>query len=254
MDVLTGVASVSGILLRSVDRVEAARDYLTPPLVTYKTESREGGEEEEKGPGFSPFSYILIGMSSMFLLMLADNTMKDLYREARFGTLERFRTLNEGLFTFVAAKVVYSIAILMIGSVILFGGGALVFQFQWQNLPQVIVLILCYCLFGAGLMGFIAALAGREKRADVLNNIIVMGLALLGGSMWPPEQMPAIIGEHVTPLLPTFWFSSATRGLQSDYPGFGWISAAALLIGFGILFTGMAAWLFQRRLEKGVKG
>jgi hypothetical protein len=31
IDVLTGVAAVSGVLLRSVDRVEAARDYLTPP-------------------------------------------------------------------------------------------------------------------------------------------------------------------------------------------------------------------------------
>lgn len=253
VDVLTGVVAVSGVLIRSADRIEAARDYLTPPLVTYSTDLGKEESEEDQGPGFSQFSFILIGMSAMFLLMLADSSMRDLYREARFRTLERFRTLNESLFGFVAAKVIYTIAIVAMGALILFGGGSLIFGFRWQSLPEVVTLIVCYSIFGAGMMGFVAGLAGREKRADVLNSVLVMGMAMLGGAMWPPEIMPPFIRDHVTHLVPTYWFSSAVRGLQSDYAGMNWVTAAMLLGSLGVIFTAAAAWLFRLRLEKGVK-
>lgn len=238
---------------RSLKRLEAAEDYLAPPLVGYEKEDRQEEEAEESGPDFNLFAFLLIGMSAMFLLMLADNCMRDLYRENRFHTLERFRTLHEGLFPFVASKVLYTIVILMVAVVVLFGGGSLIFQFTWQNLGKVLLLVISYNLFGAGLMGLLAALAGRERRADILNNIVVMGIALVGGAMWPPEQLPPFIRDHITPYSPAFWFSSAVRGLQSDYAEFDWILAIGLLTGLGLVFIALAARIFQIRLGKGVR-
>ena len=251
-DFLRDVASVLVVADHSLKRLEAAGDYLTPPLVSYDRETR-GEKQEKSGPAFSVFSYILIGMAAMFLLMLADTCMRDLYRESRFHTLERFRTLREGLFSFVASKVFYTVVVLMLAVVVLFGGGSLVFQFTWQNIGIVILLVISYSIFGAGLMGLLAALAGRERRADVLNNIIVVGIALVGGAMWPPEQLPPFIRYHITPYLPTYWFSSAVRGTQSDYVGFNWLLALGLLSVLGIVFVAAAARIFQIRLGKGVR-
>lgn len=252
-DFLRDIAAGLVMVDRTLKHLEAAEDYLTPPLVTYEKETQVEEAEEDKGPMFSLFSFILVGMASMFLLMLADNCMRDLYRESRFRTLERFRTLREGLLSFVACKVIYTVIVLLIAVVILFGGGCLIFQFQWQNIGQVLILVIGYSIFGAGLMGFIAALAGKERRADILNNIIIMGIALTGGAMWPPEQLPPVIRDHISPLSPAFWFTSAVRGLQSEYAGLDWILASGLLIGLGIVFVVGAAWIFQVRLEKGIR-
>jgi len=141
------------------------------------------------------------------LLFLADNAMRDFYRELNFRTLARFRTLHEGLLAFVAGKVIYALAIVVLGAVILLGGAALIFQFQWQHPGALGVLVLVYALFGAGLMGFIAALAGHERHADRMNNLMVMILALAGGCMFPPEQLPGFVRDHVMPLMPTAWGS-----------------------------------------------
>lgn len=253
-DLFRDILGVSSIITHAVNRLEAADAYLTPPLVSYEKEARsEEIEEDNKGPGFSLFSFLLVGMAAMFLLMIADNCMRDLYRESRLRTLERFRTLREGLFVFVASKVVYTTMVLFITAVIILGGGGLIFKFQWQHLGQVSLLVICYSVFGAGLMGFIAALAGKERRADMLNTIFIIGMSLTGGSMWPPENLPLFIQKYVTHYTPTFWFSSAIRGLQSDYAGLDWTVAAALLMGLGIVFVVGSAWLFQIRLERGIK-
>jgi ABC-type polysaccharide/polyol phosphate export permease len=156
------------------------------------------------------------------------------------------------LLVFVAGKVVYALAIVVLGAVILLGGAALIFQFQWQHPGALGVLVLVYALFGAGLMGFIAALAGHERRADRLNNLMVMVLTLAGGCMFPPEQLPGFVRDHVMPLMPTAWFVTAARGLQFGDTGLAWLGAALKLAVLGVILIGAAALLFRRRLEKGV--
>jgi ABC-type multidrug transport system permease subunit len=190
-------------------------------------------------------------MAAMFLLFMADNAMRGLYREVRFHTLARFRTLHDGLGVFIAGKVIVALVIVAIGAVILLGGAALIFRFQWRHPGLLALLVTAYALFGAGLMGFMAALAGHEHRADLLNNLLVMILALAGGCMFPPEQFGAFMRDHVTPLMPTGWFVLAARGLQFGGNDPAWIGAVLKLGVLGLVLIAAAALLFRRRLEKG---
>jgi ABC-type multidrug transport system permease subunit len=239
-------------LLRATgDRLAPARAWLDPPLVTYESETKPG--EEKKGPAWSLFAFLLIGMAAMFLLYIADNAMRDLYRELRFHTIDRFRTLHEGLFAFVAGKAAFAIVAVLVGAVILFGGGALVFAFAWRRPLPLVILVLAYAVFAAGFLGALAALGGSERRAEVLDNVIVMGVSLAGGCMFPPEQLPAFLREHVTPLLPTAWFTAAARALQDDPAYGGWTGTAAALVGAGVVLLAVAALLLQRRLSKGAR-
>ena len=235
------------------DRLDAARDYL-PPLITYGKETLPGQKTSSLGGSTigGVFAYLQVGLAAMFLLFLADNAMRDFYRELNARTLARFRTLHEGLTVFVAGKVVYALAIVVLGAVILLGGAALIFQFRWQHPYALAVLVLVYALFGAGLMGFVAALAGHERTADRLNNLLVMLLALGGGCMFPPEQLPGFVRDHVVPVMPTAWFVTAARGLQFGGTDATWMGAALKLAVLGAVLIGAAAFLFRRRLEKGV--
>ncbi len=254
---------VADLVARTGDRFEAARDYLYPPLITYakveeKVADAAGPAQPTSGkraasPVFSIFAFILPGMAAMFLLLMADNALRDLYREQRFRTFQRFRTLRHELFTFVGAKVAFAIVILLIGSLILFGGGAILFGIQWGRPVPLALLILAYAVFASGFMALVTALAGTEKRADTLNTLAAMGLSLAAGCMFPREQLPAFISQQLTPWMPPHWFAAAVRALQTDGGGASWIGNAMLLLSLGLGLVAVAAWIFQRRLWKGAR-
>lgn len=233
------------------DRLAPARTYLNPPLVSYRKEARAG--TSGPAPAWSLFAFLLVGMGAMFLLYIADNAMRDLYRELRFHTLERFQTLHEGLFVLIAGKAAFAVAAVLVGAAILFGGGALAFSFAWKQPLAMAALVAAYALFAAGFMGLLAALAGKERRAEILNNVVVMVVSLAGGCMFPPQQLPAFMRDHVTPLLPTAWFAAAGRAVQDGGAGLGWVGAAGKLAGLGVVLLALAAVVLRRRLQRGAR-
>jgi ABC-2 type transport system permease protein len=239
------------LLQRTGDHIAPAKSYLSPPLISYRGETR--GKATGAAQSWSLFAFVLAGMGAMFLLFMADNAMRDLYRELRFRTLERFQTLHEGLFVLVVGKVTFAVAVVLLGALILFGGGALLFQFTWRQPLAVVVLVLAYALFASGFMGLLAALAGKERRADVLNNVIVLVVSLAGGCMFPPEQLPAFLRDHVTTLMPTAWFVGAVRALQGGQASPAWAVDAGKLAALGALMLVLATGLFRRRLRKGAR-
>lgn len=239
------------LLQRTGERLAPAKAYLSAPPVSYASETR--ARAAPTGPAWSLFAFLLVGMAAMFLLYIADNAMRDLYRELRFRTLDRFRTLHEGVLVVIVGKATFAVTAVLLGAAILFGGGALLFRFAWQRPLALSVLVLAYALFAAGFMGLLAALAGTERRAEVINNVLVMVASLAGGCMFPPQQLPAPMREHVTPLLPTAWFAAAARALQEGDGSPGWVLAAAQLAGLGAALLLLAAVLLQRRLRQGAR-
>jgi ABC-type polysaccharide/polyol phosphate export permease len=139
--------------------------------------------------------------------------------------------------------------ILLISSVILFAGSAWIFRFQWQRPLAISTLIVAYCLFACGLMAFIAALLRSERRVDVLSPVIPMGLAFVGGAMFPARQLPPLFRNHISPLMPNYWFIEGMRGLQSTQADSDWVWAVARLAIFGLVLILAAAWLFQHALR-----
>lgn len=255
--------AVADLVAKTGDRIEAVRDFVSPPLITYtKAEEQSGvaagsaapAAGKSAGPAFSVFAFILPGMAALFLLFIADTALRDLYREQRFRTLQRWCTLRHEVLPFVGAKVAYATALLLISSLILFGGGTLIFGIHWGEPARLGVLIGAYAVFAAGFMAAVTALAGSEKRADTLNTVVAMSLGLVGGCMFPRDQLPAFIGQQLTPWMPTHWFAAAVRALQMDNDSVSWSGAAALLGGLGVALGVVAAWVLQRQLERGGRG
>jgi hypothetical protein len=253
-DTLTKMATAGSLLVRARDRYQPVKDYLSPPLIGTGEETRaESAPAKPGGAQRGIFAFLLAGMAGMFLLYLADNAMRDLYREARFHTLERFKTLREGLLVFIGGKAVFAIVTVLIGALIILGGGALAFQFTWQRPFALAAVVAAYAFCGAGLVALLAALAGRERRADILNNLVIMGLAMAGGCMFPPQAFPAFMQEHIMPLFPTAWFAASVRSLQFGDTSGDWLVALVKMIVLGALTTAAATAVFRHRLEKGVR-
>ena len=93
---------VSTVIEQVGNKLETAKKYINPPLVSYQkvdgmsTNADDAGKSGTPQPAkaktangnsrTSAFAYILLGLTAMFLLFLAGNALSDLLRELRFRT------------------------------------------------------------------------------------------------------------------------------------------------------------------------
>jgi ABC-2 type transport system permease protein len=136
----------------------------------------------------------------------------------------------------------------------MFGGGALIFGIRWEKPLAMAAVILTFGLFASGFMAFLAALARSERRASAVNSVVVMCLSFVGGSFFPASQLPPLFRDHLSPLMPNYWFIESLRALQSGGAGLLWIWAALKLLILGLALLIAASWIFQRALARGVRG
>ncbi|MBI5383410.1 MAG: ABC transporter permease [Verrucomicrobia bacterium] len=251
---------------RTGAKIESVANLLFPPAISYtitRTNAADPGDgpagkradapSQGRAPKWNLFAYLLPGLAAMFLLFLADVALRDFYREVAARTFERFCSLPQRVFTFVASKVLFSLAMLMICGVILFGGGALLFQIHWTRPLPLAVMVAAFGFFAGGFMAALTALAGGERRSEVINNLVVMLFTLASGCAFPAESLPGFLREHVTPWLPPNLFLETARRLQFDSAAPSWTWSALQLAVLGLLLVVLAAWRFQRRLEKGLR-
>jgi len=244
---------LAGLLNETAERLEAIEDYLTPPLVSFESRQQSDESEQEEEGSFNLYSWLFAGMAGMFLLMISNGLTSDIYREARFGTLNRYATLHEGLLTLVVSKVILVVTVVGISAAAMFVGAALFFGFRWENPFPVVAVVFGYSVCAAGLTACIASIAAKEKRADTINTIVIMGFAILGGTMFQVEDLPGFIRDYISPYLPTTWFIGTIRSLQDTSAVVPWGSVVFRLCLVGVILVFVSAFLFHRRILKGVK-
>jgi len=257
---------VSQLIDRAGDKLKTAKNYINPPLVSYEKEApadeskggaAKGGETKsdaaKNSSTDSVFAFLLVGMSAMFLLFIAGNAMSDLYRELRQRTFERYQTLRDSLVPFIASKAVFAVVMLLLCSAIMIGGGGLVFRIHWQQPLELMTLTVGYTCFAAALFAVLVALMPDERRAAVLNNMAGMALGLVGGCAFPANQLPAFLREHITPLMPSYWFVDTARNLQFGGVNVAWGLVTLKLVLLSVVLLALAAGLFRRRFKMGLR-
>jgi ABC-2 type transport system permease protein len=263
---------VSFLIEQAGDKLKAARQFINPPLVSY---GKDEPTNEFAGTGTnesvsaksainnrqskiqdgsaSIFAFLLLGMSAMFLLFLGQNAMTDLHRELGKRTFARYQTLHQQLWPFIVSKIIFAVVILLLCSGIMLIGGGFVFGIRWQNPLPLTALVAAYSCFIAALFALLVAVVPDERRAGVLNNIAGMALGLVGGCAFPPRQLPEFLRDHITPLMPSFWFADTARNLQLNGGGAPWELALLKLLGCAAVLLALAAVLFQRKFRSGLR-
>ena len=245
------------VLKRTGEKLKSAKASILPPLVSYtesepEAASAKPGGVNKTGNPFNLFGYLLLGMSAMFLLFLAGHGMSDLHRELRNGTLARYHTLNQSLAPFIASKVVFTLVMLLAGSVIMLGGGALIFGFHWPHLLSLAVLMFSYALFAACLMALLTALVADERRANMMNNLAGMLLGMAGGCTFPAEQLPVFVQNYLTHWMPSYWFVDTAREAEFGSDPVVWWGMAVKLGLAGLVCALIATHIFRRKFRNGL--
>jgi len=262
---------VSFLIERAGDKLKNAKKFINPPLVSYEKDepsqdtngvTAQAGESKSKpakeretksNSNDGIFAYLLIGLAAMFLLFLANNAMTDLHRELRMRTLERYQTMRHQLWPFIVSKIVFTVVVLLICSAVMLGGGGLIFRIHWPHPLALVALTFGYTCFVASFFATLVALVPDERRAGMLNNIAGMGLGLAGGCAFPPQQLPAFLREHITPLLPSDWFVETLRNLECGSANAPWLFVSLKFAVVSVLLIGLAAFLFKRKFKTGLR-
>ena len=246
-------------------RFKTARAYLDPPLISYGKEVAEkktdgatqasgAAAAKPKSPITSVFAYILPGMASAFLLFIADQSMRDFHREIRMKTLDRQRTVGVSSGLLIASKIVFTALTVFVAGGILFVGGSLVFGIDWAH-PGLLALALAgYSLFAAGFLAALIATAPGERRAEVVNSMLLFAIAFMGGSYLPSDNFPTFMREKVVPLMPNHWLIESVRTMQ--YPNTNYMEPLQVVLQLavaGIVLGIVAAYVINRRVTAGAR-
>lgn len=103
-------------------------------------------------------------------------------------------------------------------------------------------------------MALLVAIIPSERRSSTLNDLISMFLGLAGGCMFPVRQLPSVLRDHISPLLPTYWFVETARDLQSHAQAIAWSGPFLKLLVLGMFLLLVATFIYQRRFSHGLRG
>ena len=104
----------------------------------------------------------------------------------------------------------------------------------------------------AGLGSLVYGFARTERTGSTIHTVLVMAMALLGGSFMPVQQMPAAI-RNVAPYTINYWGIQGLQDLTARGGGtMAVLAPSAILMVFGVIGI-VIGWLrLSRRFASGV--
>jgi ABC-type multidrug transport system permease subunit len=205
--------------------------YLDPALIKLElTVTADKRESQNVGAIFLPT------MLFMGLLFVGNSFALDIWKEHSWGTLRRLATTPVSLGAFLGGRLI-SLA-LVLCTVALLGVGGM----RWlADVPVASVPLATIWLTLSGLAFYlflltIAVHTSGQRAANVVGNLVVFPLALVGGSFFPFEMMPdwmASIGRFTPNGWAITWFKAFVAGSAHTRElviGAGWMAAVGSLL------------------------
>jgi ABC-type multidrug transport system permease subunit len=205
--------------------------YLDPPLI--KLDLNVIAEKPENQNVAAVF---LPAMLFMGLLFVANSYALDIWKEQSWGTLRRLATTPASLGAVLGGRLI-SLTLILSGVALVGVGGM-----RWlANVAVASVSLTVIWLILSGMTFYLVLVAitvhaSGQRSANVIGNLIVFPLALLGGSFFPFEMMPdwmAKIGRFT----PNGWAITIFKALVGGSAhtrdlliGAGWMAVAGSLL------------------------
>ena len=222
--------------------VTSVSGYLDPRRIDFVTEVVEtSGVDTSRLP-----AAFLRGMLLMAVFFLAMGLSSEVWKEKRQGALRRFVSTPAPLTAFVLGRML-AIAMLLAAVAVcgLLGG-----TFVLQTSPGRLVLAIPFLtMSGVGLylLFQVAVLfAPTERAAAILANLLMFPLAMIGGTFFPFEVMPAWMAA-IGRWTPNGWVVTQLGLLLEGRLA---LASVALMFGGVILFIAAMFWVAARRLRR----
>ena len=235
------VAELSATINR---RMRGLDKYLFPSAIGFETTLLELEQDAAPSPSFGELFFP--GLLFMMILCLAQGQSDDLWAERTAGTLRRVVTTPQQTGGFLLGKLLATGVV--IGLLVCLASGLAAWAFDLAFLPLLpglvwavaVGLVMTLCMYVLQLF------ATSQRAGNLIGNVIVFPLLMIGGSFFPFEAMPAgmaAIGQRT----PNGWALMQLKALfAGDLATASLVSGALWLVAVGaVLF-----WFCSRRLRR----
>ncbi len=182
----------------------------------------------------------------VFLTSLAGSAA--LIQTRRLGVSRRMVSTPTSIGQILLGETGGRFAIAMIQGLFIMIGAAVAFDVRWGNLLGAAVLLILIALIGAGAGMLMGSLFDNDEQAGSMGVFIGLGLAALGGAMFPLEIFPDTMVKvaHVTP------HAWAIDGFAELIRHGGTLASiateVAVLLGFAVVLLGLGTWRLRAKL------
>jgi ABC-type multidrug transport system permease subunit len=208
------------------------------PLVGLEVETAGEGRPVPAGQAQSVPG--MLTMSVLMMTIIYGGVFLTLEKQG--GTLRRQMTLPVGRAHVIAGKLGGRLLIALLQAVVLLVAARFLFGLSLgRSFLGLVLLVVTLCIATAGLATLLGAVLRSPEQAGSLGWLAGMILAALGGCWWPMEIVPDWV-RRVAHTLPSAWAMDGFHALISFGRGIeGVLLPSAMLLGFGLLFSVLAA-------------
>ncbi len=194
--------------------------------------------------------FVLPGMMCFWVMFLGQGPFQEVLYEKESHILARILASPVTTSQFILAKMLR--CFLLCGLVLLALAlvTALLFGIHWGNPFKLACVVAACALSITGLHALIYSVARTREQANVMSSVILMILAMLGGNMFPFENLPAMM-QAIGRVIPNRWAVVALQGLLRAKPMAELLTPLAGLLAVGALGSVAGFVLFQRQLARG---
>lgn len=192
------------------------------------------------------FAYVFPGLVVFALMFIAQALAIRLMRDRMRGLQRRIAVTPASPTAVVLGGVVYLVAGLLVLLLALAVIGALVFRIELRHPLALLTIGIGFAIFAAGLHLMAISLARSDRGASFVGGVVVMVLALLGGTFVPAEQYPPLL-RGVAGIVPNGAAQQAFIDVLVHKMGFAGIGGRLGVTWAWALVTIGAAVYFERR-------
>ena len=210
---------------------ELGKKLLAPPVLSVElTPAPDAGATGGEPAVLDTGKIFLPGMIFLSVLFIAQGMSGDVWNEKRRGTLHRAASSPPSMAAFLAGKLLAGTSIAALVAMVGVAAGIVLFDLSPARAP---LAVLWVAFSGCVMLVYFVLLqcfASTQRAGDMLSNLVLFPVLMLGGSFFPLEMMPdwmADIGRW-TPNGAALVRLGEILDAQPDFPAMG---VAALSIG-----------------------
>ena len=221
--------------------------YLDPPRIVLKTTVIGDASVRRR-----PIAEILFpGTVLLVILMMSAGLSQEIWKEKRAGAVRRVAGTPARMHAFLAGKLAATFAVLLVAIGISFAAERLVFDIPMRACALAVAWSGCAGVVVYGALLVVQLLLASERTASTVSAMTMVPLAMLGGSMFPIEEMPENFA-HFARYTPNGWMLVTLRSILSAPVAPAELARDfALLLLAGALLFGLAGRLLNRRFARG---
>jgi len=212
-----------------------------PPITVRVTEPTSSEENEENA-----FTQTSPAMMAQFAIAGLLGSAQIIVNERRSRCLQRLRTTAISHAQILLGHFLAMFVLILVQVFILIAFGQLFLKLNYLGQPlAALVMMLSLALFVSGLGLLIGALAKSEDQAVILALIPMFVFSAIGGA-WMPLEFTSKTFQAIGHLSPVAWAMDGFKNILAR--GLGLESVlipAAALLGYAVLFFGLAVWRFR---------